>query len=147
MEDLVPVLVPKSRVLDVYGFLSRSSADAHDDDGGEGDGGESGSPARPIWPADTLQRCYKHGSTKFAEFLDHLADNAERAVSGSVVGDAIGYGGHQLAGMLGAAGRRIDNHYHLPFPFEKEWNATEGVFYYTMPEANAAVIRALRAEA
>jgi hypothetical protein len=144
MEDLVPVLVPKSRVLDVYALLSRPvapSGDVHTPEKVR-----ATAAGRDPWPSETLERAYRESSLKMRKLLDHLADNAGRAVPIGELGEAIGYGPYQVAGTLGAAGRRITNRYHLGFPFAWEKRPEDGVYTYTMNEEDAAVIRGLRTD-
>jgi len=146
MEDLVPVLVPKDRVLDVYAFLSRPVAPRPD--GGHTSEGDRGDDARGLvpWPPETLERAYRESSPAMKKFLDHLADNPGRAVPIVELGEVVGYTPHQLAGTLGAAGRRITNRYKLRWPFAWEKRPEDGIYYYTMGEEDAAVIRGLRTE-
>ncbi len=146
MDDFVPVLVPKARVLDVYEFLSRSVKPPQDD----GPTAEElrGEAARGLvpWPPETLERAYRESSPAMKRFLDHLSDNPGRAVPIGELGDAMGYKPHQVAGTLGAAGRRITNRYKLRWPFAWEKRPEDGIYYYTMNEEDAAVIRGVRAD-
>jgi hypothetical protein len=132
MDNIVMVPVPANRLQEVYELLAKPS-------GGTAAGG------RKPWPPETLTRCYRESSSPMQAFLDALADNGGRLMSGGDLGRAIGYTErNQMAGMLGAAGKRIVNRYNLQFPFEAEWRASEGVYYYTMNEEDAAVIKSLR---
>ena len=143
MEDLVPVLVPKSRVLDVYAFLSRPVAPPQ---GGLGtEKIRAKGAGRDRWPPEMLERAYRESSPAMKRFLDHLADNPGRAVPIGELGEAMGRQPYQVAGTLGAAGRRITNRYKLSFPFSWEKRSEDGVYTYTMNEEDAAVIRSLRA--
>ena len=132
MEDFVMVPVPASRVQEVYELLAKPAALSPAGD-------------RMPWPPETLKRCYSESSERFQKFLDTLADNAETPVSGGDLAKATGLTYRSgVAGMLGAAGKRIDGRYHLPFPWKRDWRASESRNYYTMNQEDAAVIRSLR---
>jgi hypothetical protein len=145
MDDLVPVLVPKARVLDVYEFLSRPVEPR--EDGSHLSEEVSGGSVRGLvpWPPEMLERAYRESSAAMKRFFDHLADNPGRAVPIGELGDAVGYSPHQLAGTLGAAGRRITNRYKLRWPFAWERRPEDGIYYYTMNDQDAAIIRSVRA--
>jgi hypothetical protein len=130
MDEFVLVPVPKGRVQEVYALLAKEGAR------------NTVSDQVGLWTPKILERCYRESSVKTKLFLDYLAENAGRAVSGSEVGEVIKYSSHQIAGMLGAAGRRITNRYKLPWPFD--WTTKDGLVVYTMNEENASVIRSVR---
>lgn len=144
MDDLVPVLVPKDRVLDVYAFLSRPVEPSQDGSSGLEEG--RGDTARGLvpWPPELLERAYRESSPAMKRFLDHLADNPGRAVPIGELGEVVGYSPHQLAGTLGASGRRFTNRYKLRWPFAWEKRPEDGIYYYTMNAEDAAVIRGVR---
>jgi hypothetical protein len=139
VEDFVPVMVPKSRVLEVYEFLARPVRAPGDDQPVPGEDDRGQIP----WPSEMLERAYRESSPAMKRFFDHLADNPGRAVPISELGKAVGYSPHQLAGTLGAAGRRITNRYKLRWPFGWELGP-DGVYSYTMKEDDAAVLRNYR---
>lgn len=146
MDDFVPVLVPKSRVLDVYEFLSQPVGPRRDGshlpEEFPGDAARGHVP----WPPEMLERAYRESSPAMKRFFDHLADNPGRAVPIGELGEAMGYTPHQVAGTLGAAGRRITNRYKLRWPFTWERRPEDGIYYYTMNEEDAAVIRSVRTD-
>lgn len=129
MEDLVQVLVPKSRLLDVYELLSRPV----------------GSGQAP-WPPEMLERHYRKSSPPLKRFLDHLADNPGRAVPIGELDEAVGYRPRQTAGMLSAASRRVSNRYGLKHPWVAGKRRDDGAKCYTMNEEDAAVVRSLRTD-
>ena len=132
MENFVMVPVPATRVQEVYELLAKP---AHLSPAGD----------RKPWPPETLKRCYRESSEHFQKFLDHLADNAATPVSGGDLAKATGLTYRNgVAGMLGAAGKRIDGRYHLSFPWARHWRASESQNYYTMSQEDAAVIKSLR---
>lgn len=132
MDTFVMVPVPATRVQEVYELLAKPAVVSPASD-------------RKPWPPETLKRCYRESSEPFKKFLDTLADNAETPVSGSDLAKATGYTYRNgVAGMLGAAGKRIDGRYHLPFPWVRHWRASESQNYYTMNGEDAASIKSLR---
>lgn len=59
---------------------------------------------------DAIVAAYRGGSSNsWRPFLDYLADRPGEWVSSDVMGKRLGFSRDQLAGMLGAAGRRISN--------------------------------------
>jgi hypothetical protein len=143
VEDFVPVLVPKNRVLDVYEFLSRPMGPERDGSHTSEELYGEAARGRVPWPPEMLERAYRESSPAMKLFFDHLADNPGRAVPIGELGEAMGYTPHQVAGTLGAAGRRITNRYKLRWPFAWEKRPEDGVYYYTMNADDAAVIRGL----
>lgn len=143
MDEFVPVLVPRDRVLDVYEFLSRPARVALDEQRLADDVSGETARGRVPWPPATLERAYRESSPKMKRFLEHLAQNPGRAVPIGELGEVMGYTPHQVAGTLGAAGRRITNRYKLRWPFAWEKRPEDGVFYYTMNDEDAAVIRGI----
>ena len=132
MDTFIMFPVPPSRVQEVIELLAKPAALSPAGD-------------RMPWPPETLKRCYSESSERFQKFLDTLADNAETPVSGGDLAKATGLTYRSgVAGMLGAAGKRIDGRYHLPCPWEKHWRASESRNYYTMSQEDAAVIKSLR---
>jgi hypothetical protein len=132
MDDFVMVPVPARRVQEVYELLAKPAT-------------PSAADRRGPWPPETLKRCYSESSDHFQKFLDTLADNAETPVAAADLAKATGLTYRNgVAGMLGAAGKRIDGRYHLSFPWARHWRASESQNYYTMSQEDAAVIRSLR---
>jgi hypothetical protein len=78
-----------------------------------------------------------------------LAKQAGSVVPIADVAKAIGKGpgGHAVAGMMGAFGRRIKGrHKGKPTPFVATWNAVAGCWEYKMSPSIAKIIGTLAAE-
>ena len=146
MEDLVQVLVPKSRLLDVYELLSRPVGSRQDGSDISKEVPEEDAPGQAAWPPEMLERHYRRSSPPLKRFLDHLADNPGRAVPIGELDEAVGYKPHQTAGMLSAASRRVSNRYGLKHPWVAGKRRDDGAKCYTMNEEDAAVVRSLRTD-
>jgi hypothetical protein len=79
-------------------------------------------------------------------FLDYLVDRPERRVAATEVGEAIGYDRSQVAGLLGAFGRRWKNRYQNDGPWfvRSEWDTDNGMWLYWIDNPVAHILRAAR---
>ena len=81
------------------------------------------------------------------KFFDYLADNPEKDLWMEHAAAAVGYTPHQMAGALGAFGRRWKNRYHggtdAKWPFLSWWNFDINTMVYKMPTATAEVIKGI----
>lgn len=140
-EELVKVLVPRSRLLEVYALLGRlatgSPAEA---------AGEAMSDNEDLWDDALVERAYRDSSDKMKGLLDHLADNPGRRVRSEELAKVIGYTRPQLAGVLGAFGRRWKNRYRNSgrWFFRAEWSGDERSWLWWMEPEVAEVVRSTR---
>jgi hypothetical protein len=81
-------------------------------------------------------------------FLDYLTDRVGRQIPNDEIAEAIGVTRPQLAGVLGAFGRRWANRYqqrNAKWFFDADWMADpetgDSKWHYRMPEESAEVIR------
>lgn len=140
--NFVMVPVPAERVTEVYALLAQEPAEATPEPFEW-----KPAPARPAPDAFLVSLAYRDSSPKMKAFLDYLADRPDEWISGPQVGEAIGYPkGSQVAGMLGAFGRRWEHRYHgvAASPFESTWNGVENHMDYRMSGDIAAIIRETR---
>lgn len=103
-------------------------------------------PGQPATPA-LIRRAYEESPPAMMRFLDYLTAHAGRLVSNDEVADAMGVSRPQLAGVLGAFGRRWANRYqqrNSKWFFDAEWVADgasgEWKWHYRMPTDVADVI-------
>jgi hypothetical protein len=107
-------------------------------------------PGEPATP-DLIRRAYEESPPAMKRFLDYLTEHAGRYVPNDEVADAVGVSRQQLAGVLGAFGRRWANRYqqrHAKWFFDAEWmaDATNGdwKWHYRMPTDAVGLIRSVR---
>jgi hypothetical protein len=103
-------------------------------------------PARPAPDALLVSLGYRDSSPKMKAFLDYLADRPNQWISSREIGAAIDYKWPQVAGMLGAFGRRWEHRYRgvAAGPFQDKWNGVENHQDYLMISFIAAIIRETR---
>jgi len=96
---------------------------------------------------DFIQTAYRGGDSEYwRPFLDYLADRPGEWVSSDVMGKRLGLSRDQIAGMLGAAGRRLgaEERLHEWFTdgpvriYEKQYFG--GKAHYRMPKDVADII-------
>jgi hypothetical protein len=145
MPDFTMVPVPPDRVLEVYALLSRVSSETVEPEPPVG-AAESSLATGRATDASVIARAYRESSPKMKAFLDYLADRPEQKISTEEVGNAIGYSWNQVAGMLGAFGRRWEHRYKAAgdWFFPGGWNYGENHLDYRMPGAAAAIIKETR---
>lgn len=141
MPEFVMVPIPTDRVMEVYAFLAGEAAGA---------GAEAPLALPTITPAPgpatdpaVISRAYRESPDRMKAFLNYLGDRPGQAVSSREIGEAIGYNWNQVAGMLGAFGRRWEHRYKAAgsWFFEAKWNFGEKHMDYRMPEDAAAVMK------
>lgn len=144
------VPVPRDRVQEVYEVLARPRRSPQN------------AQAEPdsVRSSDTfnseafLKRCYRDSQPAMRSVLEHLAKNAGRAVTSEELAEAIGqakdetdYTREQLAGVLGAFGRRFKNRYNGGtvgdgnWPFSAEWSPEDGMYVYQMEPGIAKIFK------
>jgi hypothetical protein len=93
------------------------------------------------WTEKTLRQHYRDSSEKMRAFLVLLADEADAEVTSHTAAATLGYRDwNSIAGMLGAAQRRANNHFGRPEgPWKRRW-AGDGQARFTMPPDVAAIV-------
>jgi hypothetical protein len=133
VEELVNVLVPKSRVLEVYAFLADSAPAL----------GSTTSQDHTLddWNADAFRKHVTRASDTIRGLVSHLADHAGEEVTTGDAAEALNlpYGWNSLAGALGAFGRYCANR-DLDFPWD-DWYNADGLTVMRMSQAVAAEAR------
>lgn len=108
---------------------------------------QAGEPAGP----ELVERAYRESPPAMKRFLDYLTDHSGRHVPNDEVAQETAITRPQLAGVLGAFGRRWANRYqkrNSKWFFDAEWMADSGngdwKWHYRMPEEAAQIIRRAR---
>jgi len=127
--NYIMVAVPEDRVLEVYGLLA-------------GPPKSNGSVADDTWSHADIVRFYRESPAAMRGTLDELALNAGKPVTIQELEKAIGLRRDQIAGVMGAGGRRIHNRYGKgAWPIKAERNHETRELEYTMPAEVADAIR------
>jgi len=152
--DLVPVYVPKDRVLDVYRFLGKAAKTGAIDESPEAEmeGEAEGLPFVP-WTHDDLARLAATktpGITTISSILDRLvAAGPGEWVSTEELAAHVGIDRNHIRGALSALTRHIKKHYgRKNWPFTFKWGphlGKDGQAYYTVSPEVADLWTAVRA--
>jgi len=142
MPEFIMVPVPSERVMEVYAILGRDSNAPPEPEPAATFPGDPGDVPRATDPG-IIARAYRESSEKMKAFLDHLADRPDEWISTEDAGNAIGYHWNQVAGMLGAFGRRWDHRYKDAgrWFFANKWDHIENHQDYRMSPEAAAIIK------
>lgn len=143
--NLVMVPVPEDRVMEVYALLARAKGAVDQQPSAIAAATEA--EAAPSTDEALIARAYRESPPAMQRFLDYLVDRPGEWVSSRAAGKEIGLGWNQVAGVLGAFGRRWHNRYQQPknrFFFDHRWNHEKNHQDYRMPESAAEVIKAER---
>jgi hypothetical protein len=145
MPEFVMVPVPADRVMEVYAVLGRDHQPAVQSEPTPEAIGPPSTRERATDPA-IIKRAYLESSEKMTAFLDYLAERPDQWIATEVVGNAIGYTWNQVAGMLGAFGRRWEHRYKEAgnWFFDNQWDHIENHQDYLMPPDAARIIKDLR---
>ena len=134
-EEYVSILVPKSRVMDIYAFLSQDTTD----------GPEPPAPSdEPATDADLIRRAYEESPDAMREFLELLAANPDEWLSIEDAREALHMKAkYQLPGVLGAFQRRWQRQYGQAGRGPFVVNDADEVQRYRMPKENAMLVASL----
>lgn len=138
MNEIVMVPVPAHLLPKVYALLAREthfgeSTDQHD------------TPAAPSWNAELLGRAYRESPGPMKAILGYLSDNPGRNVNADELAEKIERTRPQMAGVLGAFGRRTKNRYgQESWPFHATWDGGTERMNYKMDKNVADIIRQVR---
>lgn len=150
--DLVPVYVPKDRVLDVYRFLGEVAEVGVIDESPEIQPEADGLPS-VAWSHEDLARLAATktpGITTISSILDRLvAAGPEVWVSTEELAAHVGVDRNHIRGALSALTRHIKKHYgRKNWPFTFKWGphlGKDGQAYYTVSSEVADLWTAVRA--
>jgi len=93
------------------------------------------------WDDALITRCYLESPPPMQAFMMHMATNPDRTFTSKQMASAIDRTGQQLAGVLGAFGRRVKNRYSMrSWPFDAQWSDDAGHMFYRMPADVSAVV-------
>lgn len=141
--DLMPVYVPREHAAEVYGFvaellrgstLREATATAE----APAEAGE--------WPTELIERAYAESSKPLKAMLKMLAERSGETVVSDELATAIGPDATwvNLAGTLGAFGRRVKSRYgRTNWFFSADWDNVREKMVYAMDEREAQVILSL----
>ncbi|MEW6060295.1 MAG: hypothetical protein AB1551_09205 [Actinomycetota bacterium] len=130
-EQWVEVLVPQHLVPDVYGLIAERMA--------------KGSTSGPVAVSEELfSRMFLESPPAMRKLLVLLADDAGRNFPTAEICGALDLTPAQLAGVLGAFGRRVKNRYKgAKKPFQARWDPdpAQHTWLYRMDAEVAEVIK------
>lgn len=93
------------------------------------------------WTEEVLREYYDSSSPAMQHFLTFLADNADKEMDADAAADELEVDGwNSIAGMLGAAGRRMKNWYELTSPPWRQRWTPDGRSRFRMPRDVASII-------
>jgi hypothetical protein len=138
--DYVSILVPKERLMEVYGFIA--SLDGGAELPSSGDAVEKGTD----WTDELIERQFNESPEFMQRFQKFLAEEPEQWFSTKTIAKRLNAlkGSKTVAGALGAYGRRTSHRYAMKtWPFQYRWNHSEEQMHYSMDKRTAEIIRGL----
>lgn len=152
--ELVDVKVPREHLTAVYGFIAQLEGSPKPSS--EPSGSNGSAPDFGPWTPEKLRRAYAQSPAPLKAVLMHLAEHPDKVISTETLSQVYGKARGRpatpanLAGAIGAFGRRVANRYGIKGPkgrsvrpFNSWWDAGAGSVVYQMPEHIAEVIRPL----
>jgi hypothetical protein len=143
--ELVPVYVPRALVAEVYAAITDYLRSGQEPDSTL----RRMTPSQPIyaakWEEAVIRRAYEESGPPMRRVLKTLAARAGEDVGSDELAAAIGEGATSanLAGVMGAFGRRVRSRYRQSRPFfASRWDADRDRTVYWMPREAAEVISA-----
>jgi hypothetical protein len=137
-EELVPVMVPRSILAQVYGFIASVSKD-----GGE----RQGARLHRGWTEELVVEAYRAASDRMRVLLDLMASRAGEPITAKELQEALGASSDVLNGVLGSFGRLTNQQFaqRLPkgentWPFSVQKDTSGAGWLYVMPPSVARVI-------
>ncbi len=140
-EELVPVMVPRSRLTDVYSLLASSPPN----------GASAGGGLHRGWSAELIQEAYIAASDRMKALLDLMAARPGQRLKVDDFMAELGADQPEFVnGVLGAFRRltsqrfaqRLPNREHT-WPFTVVKDIRDGRWTYEMPESVAEVIKTI----
>ena len=144
-QEYINLPVPADRIQEVYELLARPKGSTAPAAATPVTG--QGGAVEPALDTAVLARAYRESPDTMKKVFDHLADNADHIVPMEDLAQAVGYHPHQMAGALGAFGRRWKNRYHkgedVKWPFKAWWDFDRNTMVYKMSAEAAEVIKGI----
>lgn len=139
-QEFISIPVPRDRVQEVYELLARPKSPSD---------GEPAGPVASVLPiaADsaTVERAYRESPPAMRLVFEYLASKPGVKIPMTELASNIARHPHQVAGVLGAFGRRWKGRYHggknTPWPFEARWSFEQNLMIYSMPADVAKIIQ------
>lgn len=139
-EELVQVMVPRSKLTKVYALLAEDSSN----------GAPTSNGLHRGWSAELIREAYGAASDRMKALLDLLASRPDEGLLHIDFQKALGLEEDQVNGVLGAFGRLTNQRFAARLPHrENTWpfsiirDPREDKWRYEMPAAVADVIRAI----
>jgi hypothetical protein len=143
--ELVPVYVPRALVADVYATITDYLRSGQDPDFTS----RPATPSQPIyaakWEESVIRRAYEESGPPMRRVLETLAARAGEEVGSDELAAAVGEGATSanLAGVMGAFGRRVRSRYRQSRPFfASRWDGERDRTVYWIPREAAEAISA-----
>jgi hypothetical protein len=140
-EELVPVMVPRSRLTDVYRLIA---------DGATDESGNRQAGLHRGWSAELIVEAYRAASDRMRVLLDLLTGHADEKLTSEDFMTALGADQDVVNGVLGAFGRLTNQRFapRLPegkntWPFTVAKDIKEGRWTYEMPGPVAEIIKSI----
>jgi hypothetical protein len=146
-EELVRVPVPRRHLGPVYGLIAKLEGallEEAPEPPAEVNQEAPRNGAATSWTPELVRRAYVESPPAMMRVLDKLAANPEAEIVSDELAAAIGpgKGWPNLAGTLGAFGRRTKSRYKQgSWPFRHRWDHGLQKMVYAMPKDVAEIIR------
>lgn len=142
-QELVPVMVPRSLLSAVYGFIASNPVTSP--------GAIPSEALHRGWTASLIIEAYREASDRMRALLDLLASRPEERLYAEDFMEALGVDKQDFVnGVLGAFGRLTNQRFasRLPdgentWPFSVSKDIRDGRWYYEMPSSVADVIKSI----
>jgi hypothetical protein len=132
--EFVLVPVPPERVLDVYALLAGDRTERRETP-------SLSEPPPDVWRPELVERAYRESPPGMKQVFDYLAQRAGKQVAMEELARGVRRSATQVAGVLGAFGRRHKNRYQIKQPpFEAVWDHGRGMVVYQMSPEVAEII-------
>lgn len=140
--EFINMPIPVDRVQEVYDLLGRPTAPAS-----VAQSASAATEPEILVDGALLARAFRESPDSMKKVFRHLAKNPDRAVPMVELAQAVGYKPAEMAGALGAFGRRWKNRYHggedAKWPFDSWWDHENNTMVYKMSAAAAEVINGI----
>lgn len=138
----VNVPVPEHLVIPVMAFIAEKSAPGPSGEIPLAQPASVASVAATAWTEPELRKLWDESGRAIRSVLKLLASNPGQAVSAADVASTRGGGStpHQVAGMMGAFGRRLKGRHAGKWPFDPKFNGATAGWEYVMSADVAAIV-------
>jgi hypothetical protein len=144
IDELVQVLIPKRHIARVYGLVAELEGGVQEPQGElvlQQVDATNGS-----WTDELIERMYAESPPAMKRILKKLAEQPGQEIVSTDLANVLGpgKGWPNLAGTLGAYGRRVKSRYKKgSWPFTARWDHDLQKMTYVMPAETAEIIKDL----